>query len=469
MGVVGDRRLYPTNSQGSVYMKAIAALLSSAIVVATVQSAFGEYCTAKPVDDNLSGHYEGECRNGLPHGFGTSTGEMGTYVGEFHNGIVSGRAKAIYPDGHTYEGEFRNGQRHGFGIYTWPHGERHEGQFRNNLAIGYGIHTYADGKRYEGEWSLDRPLGYGIMIGPNGDMRCEGDWRSARFYNGACLSSDGSRVEFRDGEKIVKSNMQDATARIQKIEQRMHEARISCEKWNTPGFFRYADDTVLSRCLKTKNLNAKDDEGRTPMHLAALHSKITEVVATLAKAGVDPNARDKKGRTPLHTAAVFGKTPAVVTALIKAGADLNARDKKGRTPLQFAEKFSKTPAVVAALQKASAPKETRAAARKRRPGTARVSCEKWNTPAFFKSASLADLSRCLKTKNPDARDEKGRTPLHLAAWFGKKPGVVDALLAAGADPAARDKSGKTPWDYAERNAALKDTDVYWRLNEERFR
>ena len=138
-------------------------------------------------------------------------------------------------------------------------------------------------------------------------------------------------------------------------------------------------------------------------------------------------------------------------ALIKAGADPTARDKKGRTPLQLAEKFNKTPAVVSALKKAQ------------------DSCEKWNTPAFFRSAGLADLARCLKAKKPDARDEKGRTPLHLAAWLSKKSGVVTALLAAGADPAARDKAGKTPWDYAQENTALKDTDVYWRLNEERFR
>ena len=33
----------------------------------------------------------------------------------------------------------------------------------------------------------------------------------------------------------------------------------------------------------------------------------------------------------------------------------------------------------------------------------------------------------------------------------------------------KDKSGKTPWDYAKENPALKGTEVYRRLKEARFR
>ena len=227
--------------------------------------------------------------------------------------------------------------------------------------------------------------------------------------------------------------------------------QVSCEKWNTPAFFKSAGLVDLTRCLKVKKPDARNKYGRTPLHYAA-QGETPALVSALVKAGADPNARDERGGwTPLHLAAQTGKTPAIVTALIKAGADPAAKDKKGRTPLEFAEKFNKTPAVVSALKQA------------------RDSCERWNTPAFFKSADLADLSRCLKVKNPNARNKNGRTPLHLASWFGKTPDVVTALLSAGADPAARDKKGKTPWDYAEQNAALKDTAPYWRLNEERFR
>lgn len=58
---------------------------------------------------------------------------------------------------------------------------------------------------------------------------------------------------------------------------------------------------------------------------------LEDVQVELAK-GSDPmKARDKNGGTPLHVAALTTENPAVVTVLLDAGADLKARDKNGRT------------------------------------------------------------------------------------------------------------------------------------------
>ena len=56
----------------------------------------------------------------------------------------------------------------------------------------------------------------------------------------------------------------------------------------------------------------------------------------------------------------------------------------------------------------------------------------------------------------------------FAAAKGGTASEVRAALSAGADPGARDEWGKTPFDYAEDNEALRGTEAYWRLNDGRF-
>ena len=55
----------------------------------------------------------------------------------------------------------------------------------------------------------------------------------------------------------------------------------------------------------------------------------------LLDAGVDINARDQNGSTPLHWAARYGQKQ-VVELLINKGADVDAKDNSGSTPLDRA-------------------------------------------------------------------------------------------------------------------------------------
>jgi ankyrin repeat protein len=61
------------------------------------------------------------------------------------------------------------------------------------------------------------------------------------------------------------------------------------------------------------------------------------VITELLKAGADINARDEEGRTALMIAAKYNKDPEVIAVLLKAGADARVKDNSGHTALDWSQ------------------------------------------------------------------------------------------------------------------------------------
>ncbi len=79
-------------------------------------------------------------------------------------------------------------------------------------------------------------------------------------------------------------------------------------------------------------------------------------------------------------------------------------------------------------------------------------CQKWNTKEYFRTATVESVTACLEADAaPMVRNESEETPLHVAAQYSKTPGVIETLLAAGADLKAQDAAGNTPLHAAARN------------------
>ena len=124
-----------------------------------------------------------------------------------------------------------------------------------------------------------------------------------------------------------------------------------CGKLCDPNWWVTATQREVAAEITTVDVNARAENGSTPLHWAASYGSPINVTILL-KAGANVNARTKTGETPLHTAALWG-TAAHIKVLLKAGADVNARQSESGTPLHYAG-ISDNPDKVLALLDAGA-------------------------------------------------------------------------------------------------------------------
>ncbi len=188
---------------------------------------------------------------------------------------------------------------------------------------------------------------------------------------------------------------------------------------------------------KGAKLELQDARLKTPLHLAAMNDR-KDAVAALLKGGAALETRDDYLRTALVLCARERGQAASGRVLIEAGADVNAVDKFGSSAVDLAAWRGKSEFVDLLLEKGA-----------RVP----TSGEKWQEGlSLAASQGLTKLFRRLTEEGQDLKAlAASDTSLLAAAAAGGSAEIVGALLDEGFDPARPDRFGWTPLHYAARD------------------
>ncbi|KAJ5096274.1 hypothetical protein NUU61_005630 [Penicillium alfredii] len=206
---------------------------------------------------------------------------------------------------------------------------------------------------------------------------------------------------------------------------------------------RSGDTNAISKAIKeTKDgQGANALYGTTVLHLA-LQCAEPEVVEYVLSVGddLDINARDREGSTPLHIAAQLGRVPLVRELLNQPTINDSIVNYRGQTPLNVA----RTPEIFQQLQLArslfidSKTQEIQALIGKRDYENLEKLLEEPRVEGILDVNSLELVTDCVTTQS-------GGTLLHEGAR-NKDAQLIEILLTHGADPFRRDKKGKLPQD-----------------------
>lgn len=217
--------------------------------------------------------------------------------------------------------------------------------------------------------------------------------------------------------------------------------------------------------LTNTNINAKDKEGNTALHYAAIGG-FENTVAELLDMGSQPNTQNKMGNAPILE--VSGKKRVgCLRILVEKGAKLGVTDKKNKTVLHYAaEKNAEeclkyllsVPTIKALLDKKDdndcAP--LHAAIKREAVECAHIllengaspvdSCIGGMTPLHLAAdkgyTSICEILLARSEVQVSQENETKATPLHLAALRGSTD-VCQMLLRKGARLTAVDKNGHT--------------------------
>jgi len=208
-------------------------------------------------------------------------------------------------------------------------------------------------------------------------------------------------------------------------------------------------EAVRQHLAAGADVNAKNQNGSTPLHRAA----ITEIAELLIAKGADVNAKMDNGLTPLHYAAVEGRKE-ITELLIAAGADVNAKDDRSGTPLDGANSGTYAPlrkhgGKHGTIHGAAYGGDIEVVKEFLAAGTD-VNAKTMHGGTPLRDAKTKEIAELLIAKGADVnvKDKRGFTPLHYAARGGRNE-IAELLISKGADVNAKNDEGKTALDEAK--------------------
>ncbi|WP_264686246.1 MULTISPECIES: ankyrin repeat domain-containing protein [Wolbachia] len=190
---------------------------------------------------------------------------------------------------------------------------------------------------------------------------------------------------------------------------------------------------------KGDDVNARDNRGNTPLHLAVLADKL-QVVEKLIEGGADVNAKNNHGATPLHWAAL-NQNVNIVEKLIEKGANVNEKNKYDNVPLHYAAGYGSLSVIEKLIEKGA---------------DINAKSSNGDTPLHLatKNSHLDVLEKLIKEgANVNERNKYGNIPLHWAASYGRLS-IVEELIEKGADINAKNNNGNTPLHWAVKSSHL---------------
>jgi len=231
----------------------------------------------------------------------------------------------------------------------------------------------------------------------------------------------------------------------EKIERQTESSKVSEEKEQSTAKTASLHDAAKTgdfQCVETRisegaDVNARHENGFTPLHYAASFGH-KDVVVLLINNGADVNlGKDESSGTPLHCAAENAHIE-IINLLLEKGADINANNDRLRgRPVHIALNNGHKN-IVKLLVAKGADIGARNIQHHSFTGT---------TTALHEAVKAGDIKRVRALISAgavvNAKERYGYTPLHYAAWCGHE-NIAAFLLNNGADVNAATWLGDTP-------------------------